>query len=483
MRYDVLAGTGAAGNRIAGAAAGCVLFFGIALSGTSEAHDGFGDLVEEILPSVVSVYVQAAAAESSAGSDLEITEETPFSEIFRHFREQQENPRQQNRMGAGAGFIISADGHIVTNAHVIMGSEKIIVALLDERRFEAELVGSDRSTDIAVLKIEAGEALPFVSFGNSDALRIGDNVLAVGNPYGLGFSVSSGIVSARGRTLAGPYDDFIQTDAAINSGNSGGPLFDMSGEVVGVNTLYITDGRSSARPGSTGVGFSMASAVVAGVVDQLIEFGATRRGWLGVSLQPLDTDMAEALGRDDNSGALVLQVGDGPAREAGISEGDVITGFNGDAVPGVDEFVRMIADAGSGAEVSIELMRDGEMRTVAVILGSREAAQGESLKPALFNEEPDIGNALGLRLGEAPVQEGRNHVTDSGLLVLDVDESSVAEEKGIRPGDKVLEINFTMVHSLEDVRDSMESAEESGRKSVLVLIARDQTRRYVALPI
>jgi serine protease Do len=307
---------------------------------------------------------------------------------------------------------------------------------------------------------------------------VGDWVLAIGNPLGQGFSVSAGIISARNRSLQGAYDDFIQTDAAINRGNSGGPLFNMNGEVIGVNTAIL-----SPNGGSIGIGFSMSSAVVSHVVEQLKEFGETRRGWLGVSIQNVTPDVAEALGLEDTSGALVTDVPDGPAKAAGIQSGDVILSFDGKAVPDTRELVRMVGDSDVGAVVRVVIFREGGTQTVGVTLSRREDAEsGSGLAPG--GEAPKEETVLGLTL--LPLTpEVRDDMgldpAERGVAVLSVDESSEAFEKGIRAGDVIAEIGQQPVTTASEVAERFEAARDAGRKSILLLVRRDGQPRFVAL--
>lgn len=337
------------------------------------------------------------------------------------------------------------------------------------------MVGRDPKTDIAVLKVEATEPLPFVGFGDSDIARVGDWVMAIGNPLGQGFSVSAGIISARNRTLrSGPYDDFIQTDAAINRGNSGGPLFNMNGEVIGVNTAII-----SPNGGSIGLGFSMSSRVVGRVVNQLKEYGETRRGWLGVQIQDIDSDMAEALGLEKVSGALVSGVPDGPGADAGILSGDVILSFDGMEVENTRGLVTIVGNADVGKVVDVIIFRDGKSKTIKVTLGRREAAEKEKIVPtAKVPEKIKETEELGMKLLtiNSETRTQLNLPEDlNGVAVLDVAETSDAYEKGIRAGDVIVEAGRTKVTDVNDISDIFGNAISSGRKSILLLVKREIT--------
>ena len=343
-------------------------------------------------------------------------------------------------------------------------------------------MGTDLKTDIALLKVESETPLPFVSFGDSDVMRVGDWVVAMGNPLGQGFSVSAGIVSARKRELSGTYDDFIQTDAAINRGNSGGPLFNTDGQVVGVNTAIL-----SPNGGSIGIGFSMASNVVSKVVGQLKEFGETRRGWLGVRIQDVTPDVAEAMGLTDAKGALITDVPDGPAKDAGLLAGDVITSFFGAEVADTRELVRRVADAPIGEAVPVIVQRDGKTETLSIKLGRREEAEATPVPVA--TPAPDApANAEILGLTVAPVDSTiitkLGLPADSeGLIVMGVDQSSEAYAKGLREGDLITEAGQQKIIVLKDLQGRVEEARSAGRKSLLLLVRRDGDPRFVALSI
>ncbi|MEP1587436.1 MAG: trypsin-like peptidase domain-containing protein, partial [Tateyamaria sp.] len=333
--------------------------------------DSLAPLAEQISPSVVNI-TTSTVIEGRTGPEGVAPEGSPFEDFFREFQDRDGQDGRPRRSSAlGSGFVISEDGFIVTNNHVIDGADEILIEFFNGDELEATLIGTDPNTDIALLKVDADGPLPFVPFGDSDVARVGDWVVAMGNPLGQGFSVSAGIVSARNRAPSGTYDDYIQTDAAINRGNSGGPLFNMDGQVIGVNTAIL-----SPNGGSIGIGFSMASNVVTNVVDQLQEFGETRRGWLGVRIQDVTEDIAEAIGLDPVAGALVTSVPDGPALDAGMKDGDVITSFAGVDVQDTRGLVRQVGNSPVGETVRVVVFRDGETVTLRVTLGRREEAEG-----------------------------------------------------------------------------------------------------------
>jgi len=383
----------------------------------------------------------------------------------------------------GSGFVISEDGFIVTNNHVIDKADDIEIEFFSGKRLKAKLIGTDPKTDIALLKVESDKPLPFVPFGNSDLMRVGDWVVAMGNPLGQGFSVSAGIVSARGRALSGTYDDYIQTDAAINRGNSGGPLFNMDGQVIGVNTAIL-----SPTGGSIGIGFSMASNVVNKVVAQLKEFGETRRGWLGVRIQDVTPDVAEAMGLTDAKGALITDVPDGPAKDAGMVAGDVITSFDGANVADTRELVRRVADAPVGQAVRVIVMREGKTQTLSVTLGRREEAETDSAVPAAAPAPavPSSADLLGLTVTPLTDEEAKTlglPADMQGLVVTAVDDVSEAYAKGLRAGDVLTEAGQQKVVTVKDLKDRIDEARGAGRKSLLLLVRRGGDPRFVALAI
>ena len=440
----------------------------------------FADLAEKVSPAVVNITTSTMVAGRQGPGPI-VPEGSPFEDFFRQFRDP-DGPegRPRRRSALGSGFVISEDGFIVTNNHVIDGADEIQVEFQNGDVLAAKVQGTDPKTDIALLKVEADKPLPSVTFGDSDTARVGDWVVAVGNPLGQGFSVSAGIVSARNRALSGTYDDYIQTDAAINRGNSGGPLFNMDGKVVGVNTAIL-----SPNGGSIGIGFSMASNVVSRVIDQLKEFGETRRGWLGVRIQDVTDDMADAMDLEEARGALVTDVPEGPAREAGMKQGDVIVSFDGREVADTRELVRVVGNAAVGKTVRGVVFRDGGTTTLKVTLGRREEAEAAAV-PAAQPGEPMEGTVMGLTLStltddlRAQLELGDRA---TGLVVMDVDPASQAYEKGLRAGDVITEAGQQTLTTIADFRDRIEAAREAGRKSLLLLVRRGGEPRFVALSV
>ncbi|WP_410482345.1 DegQ family serine endoprotease [Ovoidimarina sediminis] len=443
----------------------------------------FADLAEKVSPAVVNITTSTTVAAGAGGPQPIVPEGSPFEDFFRDFLDRNDDGQRRPRrsQALGSGFVISEDGYIVTNNHVIQGADEILIEFFEGGELEAEIIGTDPNTDLALLKVAADEPLAFVPWGDSEESRVGDWVMAMGNPLGQGFSVSAGIVSARGRALSGTYDDYIQTDAAINRGNSGGPLFNMRGEVIGVNTAIL-----SPNGGSIGIGFAMSSRVAQNVIAQLEEYGETRRGWLGVRIQDVSDDVAEAIGLESTAGALVTDVPEGPAADAGIEQGDVILSFDGRDVADTRELVRRVGNAEVGKAVRVRVWRDGETQTLMVTLGRREDAERAIPASAPANEEPATREILGLSIStmtdELREQLGLG-ATDEGLVVEDVAEDSEAFEKGLRPGDVITEAGQQPVATIADLEDRIDGAREAGRKSLLLLVRRAGDPRFVALSL
>jgi len=464
-----------------------LLFLAQALAAQAR-PESLAPLAEDISPAVVNI-TTSSVVEGRTGPQGIVPEGSPFEDFFREFQDRQgdngDRPRRSSALGSG--FVISEDGYLVTNNHVIEGADEILIEFFPgegqpTEQLVATVVGTDPNTDIALLKVDAEQPLAFVPFGDSDTARVGDWVIAMGNPLGQGFSVSAGIVSARNRALSGSYDDYIQTDAAINRGNSGGPLFNMDGEVIGVNTAIL-----SPNGGSIGIGFSMASNVVTRVVEQLREFGETRRGWLGVRIQDVTPDVAEAMGLETAAGALVTDVPDGPAKDGGLEAGDVILSFDGQDVDDTRGLVRQVGNTDVGKTVRVVVFREGGTQTFRITLGRREDA--ERAVPAALEspeepEEPALKEVLGLTLsvltdelrGEMGIPE-----TADGLVVVAVDEVSEAFEKGLRAGDLITEAGQQKVSTLSEFDDRVTEAQDAGRKSLLLLVRRGGDPRFVAL--
>ncbi|MDO7662169.1 MAG: Do family serine endopeptidase [Planktomarina temperata] len=468
------------------AAALCLLILQALQATAQMMPNTFADLADEISPSVVNITTTTVIAGRADQMPRGIVPKgSPFEEFFREFEDRRRggNGGASRSSALGSGFVISADGFIVTNNHVIEGADEIEVEFFSGERLAAKVIGTDKNTDIAVLKVASDAPLPFVSFGDSDTARVGDWVVAMGNPLGQGFSVSAGIVSARNRALSGIYDDYIQTDAAINRGNSGGPLFNLDGEVVGVNTAIL-----SPNGGSIGIGFSMASNVVSRVVDQLTEYGEIRRGWLGVRIQDVDEDIAESIdGLDRAAGAVVTGVPEGPSKDAGILQGDVIVIFDGHEVEDVRDLVQTVGNTEVGKAVDVVVVRDGAQVTLSVTLGLRDDEKlARADDPAVNEDAPKDYEDLGITLSNLTdeIREGLDLAVGlEGVVVVDVVETSEAFEKGLKSGDVIVEAGQEKVTSLAEFEEQVSATIESGRKTMLLLVRRGGDPRFLALTV
>lgn len=441
------------------------------------------DLADSLIGAVVNISTsQNVKGGSSSGRAPRprVPDGSPFQDFFDEFfkqQQQQPNRRSQPRkvQSLGSGFVVDPEGIIITNNHVIADADEITIEFTDGSELIAEVIGTDPKTDIAVLKVTPPKPLQAVKFGESSKSRVGDWVMAIGNPFGQGSSVTLGIVSAINRDIrSGPYDSFIQTDAAINRGNSGGPLFNMSGEVIGINTAII-----SPSGGSIGLGFSIPSKLAINVIEQLREFGETRRGWLGVSIQPVTDDIAESLAMTSARGALVAGLTPkGPAKNSGILVGDVILSFDGKKIQQMRDLPRIVAETQVGKAVDVVVLRKGKEETVPVTLGRLEDGEkliaanrsGDSDKPAAEK----VVTALGMTFGELN-EESRKEMKIAedvqGVLITEVEEGSTAAEKGIKAGSVISEIGQEAVNTPKDVEDRLAALKKEGRKKALMLVA------------
>ena len=445
----------------------------------AEMPKSFADLAETVSPSVVNITTSTVIEQISREQKPIVPKGSPFEDLFKDFLERDQNRKPRASSALGSGFIISEDGYIVTNNHVIDKADEIEIEFFSGRRLKAKVVGLDPKTDIALLKVDSDIPLPFVSFGDSDSGRVGDWVMAVGNPLGQGFSVSVGIISARKRELAGAYDDFIQTDAAINRGNSGGPLFNTAGEVIGVNTAIL-----SPNGGSIGIGFSMSSNVVSPVITQLKKFGGTRRGWLGVRIQDLTEDIAEAIGIESIDGILVTEVPEGPAKDGGIKSGDVILVFDGIEVSNTKELVRVVGKTAVNKTVNVVLLRKGKKITIKVRLGQRELAEATAFPKNENPSAPVVELILGMSLSvlNDSLRDEFNFSKDvDGLIVKDVLKDSEAYEKGIRVGDLIVEVAQEKPLSLSIFKKLLQDSKSAKKKSLLFLIKSEDRLRFLSL--
>jgi serine protease Do len=449
---------------------------------------GFADIVERVKPSVISVKVNIN--EKVAKNDGDNNDDSPFppgSPMERFFRRfgggdlPHGIPRGRGVVtGQGSGFFISADGFAVTNNHVVDGADKVEVTTDEGKTYSAKVIGTDARTDLALIKVEGGSNFPFAKLSDGKP-RIGDWVLAVGNPFGLGGTVTAGIVSASGRDIGnGPYDDFIQIDAPVNKGNSGGPAFNTEGEVMGVNTaIYSPSG------GSVGIAFSIPASTVKSVVAQLKDKGSVSRGWIGVQIQPVTADIADSLGLKKAEGALVAEPqANGPASKAGIESGDVITAVNGETVKDARELARTIGGLSPGTAVKLSVLHKGQDKTISLSLGQLP----NTLEAKADTDNGDKGSAargtdvpkLGLTLAPANSVAGAGK---DGVVVTDVDPKSAAAERGFKEGDVILEVAGKSVANVGDVREAITAARNDSKNSVLMRVKSGGSSRFVAVPL
>ncbi len=447
------------------------------------APDSFADLVDRLSPAVVNISTTQKVKSGGRTVPLPRTSPgSPFEEFFKEFFEERQLERspRRNVTSLGSGFIIDSAGIIITNNHVIAEADEITVILSDDTELEAEIIGRDERTDLAVLKVDAERPLPSVRWGNSELARVGDWVLAIGNPFGLGGSVTAGIISARGRDInAGPYDDFIQTDAPINRGNSGGPLFGMDGYVIGVNSAIF-----SPSGGSIGIGFSIPSSLARPVVEQLRKYGRVRRGWLGVRIQTVTEEIAEGMGLDVARGALVASIinEDDPAHGR-IEPGDIILSFDGVAISDVRSLSRTVADTPVGKTVKVEVWRRGSERTIYVTIS--ELTESKTLA-AVQSSKPESAEILGMSLVTLTDGLRRKYsVSDQidGIVVTSVDPNGRTAHKGIQEGDVITEVSQQSVRTPSEFIRKIEEVERAKRKSVVLTIIHRGELRFVAVRI
>jgi serine protease Do len=447
------------------------------------------DLVDGVAEAVVNISAtQTVDDKDSAAPDL--PKGTPFDEMFEEFFKNHginPQPRARRAQSLGSGFVIDPSGIVITNNHVIGDANDIVVIFTDGRKLKATVVGKDPKVDVAVLKVESDKPLKTVKFGDSDKMRVGDGVMAVGNPFGLGETVTAGIISARNRNIdSGPYDDFLQTDASINKGNSGGPLFNLQGEVIGINTAIL-----SPSGGSIGIGFATPSATVVPVISQLQEFHETRRGWLGVRIQPVDDTIADSLNLGTARGALIAGVDEkGPAKPAGLMAGDVIVKFDGKEVKESRDLPRLVASMPVGKEVEVVVVRNGQEVTKAVTLGRLEDGEKKTALAAEDNsaQQPDaVAKAIGMEFTALSAEARKTFKIKDGLkgvVVTSVDPGSAAAERGLRVGDVIEEVNHQAVEHPGDVARAIDSAKTDSKKPALLLVSNGEGEvRFVAVPV
>ena len=437
----------------------------------------FVDIAKTTMPAVVNISTTQKVSRRPRRRQMPMPGpnpfggDDPFEEFFRKFFGDRPPPRQQRSLGSG--FIISKDGYIVTNQHVIGDAEKITVRLSDEHELEAEVIGSDVKTDIALIKIDSKEPLSEISLGTSSDLQIGDWVMAIGNPFGLEQTVTAGIVSAKGRVIgAGPYDDFIQTDASINPGNSGGPLLNLQGEVVGINSAIFSQGG-----GNIGIGFAIPIDMAKSIITQLRDSGKVTRGWLGVAIQTVTAELAKSFDLDEPMGALVAEVTEGgPAEKAGIARGDIITHFKGAKVPKSHDLPAMVAQSPVGEKVKVTILRGGQEKTIPVTLGELP----DQIAQAGGREESEASWGMTVaNISDEHIQRYRLPDDQKGIVVTEVEPGSPAEAAGIRPGDVVEEVNRQAVSSVSDFTSAVKKVEDA--ETLLLLARRGNFTSFFAL--
>ncbi|WP_424361786.1 Do family serine endopeptidase [Methylocystis parvus] len=437
----------------------------------------FADVVERVKGAVVAIKVKAV--EESQNPFEGQGELSPDDPMYRFFKRFGETPQKRMTQSQGSGFIISADGYVVTNNHVVEHANDVEVALDDGRTLSAKVIGTDKRTDLALLKVNDGNKLPYVEWASAQP-RVGDWVIAVGNPFGLGGSVTAGIVSARGRDIgAGPYDDFLQIDAPVNRGNSGGPAFDSHGNVVGVNTaIYSPSG------GSVGIGFAIPSEVAKDVVAALKDKGVVSRGWIGVKIQQVTPEIAESLGLKSTKGALIAQPQRGaPAEAAGLKAGDVITAVNGEKIETPRELARKIAAMGPSKSVDLTYIRNGSEKNAKLTLGKLPEEKEARADEEDFGGAPTgHANVASLGVEVAPAAEVRG-AGGEGLVVTDIDPSGAAAQKGVRRGDVIVEAGGQPVSSRGDLANAIDGARKEGRRSVLLRIKSADGAKFIAVPV
>jgi len=441
------------------------------------------DLVARLLPSVVSITTTQATGPVAQRS---APKGSPFNEYFKDYFNKRRN--QQRGSALGSGFIVSADGYVVTNNHVIARATSVRVILNSGKQLKAKIIGRDPRADLAVLKVESKKPLPFVKWGNSDAVRIGQDVVAIGNPFGLSQTVTTGIISARGRHLrnfggfpGSSFVDFLQTDAAINKGNSGGPLFNRNGDVIGINTAIYSRAGTNA-----GIAFAVPSNLAAPIIEQLKRYGRTRRGWLGVQIQSVDAELAKSLGMETPTGALVANVVAGsPAAKGGVISGDVIISFDGKKVPSATRLPQIVAATPVGKSVKVEVLRRKKVVTVTVVLGELEKAvkSGAARNFKKNTVKPDLFPELGLRLGKITPELAKRYKTTikQGVIVLGVDPQSYSAQKGIKAGDVIVEMDQTAVKEPKEVRTLLDQSKAARKTSALFLVQRGENRRFIVI--
>ena len=453
-----------------------------------EAPASFADLAEKLMPSVVNISAtKVVETKGQSPFPFQFPPGSPFEDFFKEYNQQQQTPQKRKSTALGSGFVISADGIVITNNHVIQGSEGIFVKFTDGKEYEAKLIGTDPVSDIAVLQIKSKNKFKPVVLADSNKSRVGDWVLAIGNPFGLGGTVTTGIISAINRDIhMGRYDNFIQTDASINMGNSGGPLFNMSGEVVGINTAIF-----SQSGGSVGIGFAIPSSFAKNVIEQLSKYGETRRGWLGVRIQEVTKEIADSLGMKEAIGALVADINEkSPAKKAGLKEGDVIVEFNGIKIDSMRKLPKVVAEAPVGKQATLKIWRDKKILEKTIVLGRLEdsAEFKKKAEPKKVEKNDDVLlKSLGIKvrnINDQDVAARKLLSGKNGVIVQEVDEDGSLANSPIQVGDIIVALQNSKIVDAFDFSDKLKKLIGSGNKSLLLTVIDSQNRsRYVGVKI
>ena len=452
-------------------------------SHSSDVSEGFSELAEKSMPSVVNISATTVVETRSQPFPFQFPPGSPFEEFFKDF-DQNRSPQKRRSTALGSGFVIKDNGTVITNNHVIQNAEGIFVKFTDGKEYEAKLIGTDPVSDIAVLKIQSNKKFPAVKFADSDEAKVGDWVLAIGNPFGLGGTVTQGIISAINRDInMGRYDNFIQTDASINQGNSGGPLFNMDGEVLGINTAIFSNSG-----GSVGIGFAIPANFAKNVIDQLIKYGETKRGWLGVRIQTVTKEIADSLGLNETIGALVTDVNkNSPADKAGLQQGDIITEFNGQKVKTMRDLPRLVGEAEVGKPAKLKIWRKKRFITKTVVLGRLEDTAEFKPKKIPTKSKEQTLNSLGIDIRNINDDDAKNRSklrNKSGVIIKKIDPNGAMSLLAVRPGDAIVALQNTPIKNARDFEKKLKKQISSGNKSILLTIVDLQnSTRYIGVKI
>ena len=450
---------------------------------STDVSKGFSKLAEKSMPSVVNISAITVVETRSQPFPFQFPPGSPFEEFFKDF-DQNRGPQKRRSTALGSGFVIKDNGTVITNNHVIQNAEGILVKFTDGKEYEAKLIGTDPVSDIAVLKIQSNKKFPAVKFADSDKAKVGDWVLAIGNPFGLGGTVTQGIISAINRDInMGRYDNFIQTDASINQGNSGGPLFNMDGEVIGINTAIFSNSG-----GSVGIGFAIPANFAKNVIDQLIQYGETKRGWLGVRIQTVTKEIADSLGLNETIGALVTDVNkNSPADKAGLQQGDIITEFNGQKVKTMRDLPRLVGEAEVGKPAKLKIWRKKRFITKTVVLGRLEdTVEFKKQKTPIKPQEQKL-SSLGIDIRNINDNDAKNRSklrNKSGVIIKKIDPNGPMSLLAVRPGDAIVALQNTPIKNVRDFEKKLKKQINSGRKSILLtIIDLQNSTRYIGVKI